>query len=98
MMGGSRGTRSDSSWGEACAERGDTERPGLARPVPFSLLLAWMVAGHAFFPAEDIGAHPPLCGTGHAMVLAAQAVPSAAQLPCVSEPPSGWRIGGAGNL
>ena len=54
-----------------------------------------MVAGDAFFPAENIGAHPPLCGTGHAMVLAAQAVPSAAQLPCVSELPSGWRVGGA---
>ena len=53
------------------------------------------MAGDAFFPAEDIGAHPPVCGTGHAMILAAQAVPSAAQVPCVSELPSGWRIGGA---
>jgi membrane-associated phospholipid phosphatase len=36
-----------------------------------------MVAGDAFFPTENIGAHPPLCGTGHAMILAARAVPSA---------------------
>jgi hypothetical protein len=54
-----------------------------------------MVAGAAFCPAEDIGAHPPLCGTGHAMILAAQAVPSTAQLHCVPELPSGWRVGGA---
>ena len=38
--------------------------------------------------------HAPLCGTGHAMILAAQAVPSAAQLPCIAALPSGWRIGG----
>jgi len=51
-------------------------RVALALAVPVSLLLTWMVAGDAFCPAEDIGAHPPLCGTGHAMILAAQAVPS----------------------
>ena len=76
-------------------QRWGPRRVALALAVPVSLLLAWAVAGDAFFPAEDIGAHPPVCGTGHAMILAAQAVPSAAQLPCVSELPSGWRIGGA---
>ena len=76
-------------------QRWGPRRVALALAVPVSLLLTWMVAGDAFFPAENIGAHPPLCGTGHAMILAAQAVPSAAQLPCVSELPSGWRIGGA---
>jgi hypothetical protein len=76
-------------------QRWGPRRVALALAVPVSLLLTWMVAGDAFFPAEDIGAHPPLCGTGHAMILAAQAVPSAAQVPCVAELPSGWRIGGA---
>jgi hypothetical protein len=51
--------------------------------------------GQAFFPAENVGAHPPDCGTGHSMILAAQAVPSAAALPCVAALPSGWSIGGA---
>jgi tRNA A-37 threonylcarbamoyl transferase component Bud32 len=39
-----------------------------------------------------LGAAPraPDCGTGHAMILAAQAVPSAAFLPCVAALPSGW--------
>ena len=76
-------------------QRWGPRRVALALAVPASLLLVWAVAGDAFLPAEDIGAHPPLCGTGHAMILAAQAVTSAAQLPCVSELPSGWRIGGA---
>ena len=39
-----------------------------------------------------LGAAPraPDCGTGHAMILAAQAVPSAAFLPCIAALPSGW--------
>ena len=32
----------------------------------------------------------PHCGPGHAMILAAQAVPSAAFLPCIAALPSGW--------
>ena len=34
-------------------------------------------------------------GTGHSMILSAQAVPSAAMLPCIAALPSGWSIGGA---
>ena len=49
----------------------------------------------AFSPADDLGAYAPRCGTGHSMILAAQAVPSAAKLPCVAALPSGWSIGGA---
>ena len=48
-----------------------------------------------FFPAGNIGAYPPQCGTGHTMILAAQAVPSAALVPCVASLPSGWQVGGA---
>jgi len=54
-----------------------------------------LVAGSAFRPAENIGAYPPLCDTGHATILAAQAVPSAALVPCVPGLPSGWHVGGA---
>jgi membrane-associated phospholipid phosphatase len=49
----------------------------------------------AFSPAGDLGAYAPSCGTGHSMILAAQAVPSAAKLPCIAALPSGWSIGGA---
>ena len=68
---------------------------GLAVALLVVTVIAATGGVEAFFPAEDIGAHPPLCGTGHAMILAAQAVPSAAQVPCVSALPSGWQVGGA---
>jgi hypothetical protein len=76
-------------------QRWGLRRVALALAVPAAIVVAVNVSGNAFFPAEDIGAHPPLCGTGHAMILAAQAVPSAAQLSCVPELPSGWRVDGA---
>jgi membrane-associated phospholipid phosphatase len=76
-------------------QRWSPRRIGLALAVPAAIVAAVLVAGNAFSPAGDIGAYPPLCGTGHATILAAQAVPSAALVPCVSELPSGWRVGGA---
>ena len=75
-------------------QRWSFRRVGLAAAVLGSTAVAVLVSYNSFFPAEDIGVHPPLCGTGHAMILAAQAVPSAAQLPCISALPSGWQIGG----
>ena len=51
---------------------------------------------NAFFPAaRNLGVYAPACGTGHSMILSAQAVPSAALLPCIAALPSGWSIGGA---
>ena len=41
------------------------------------------------------GVNAPRCGTGPAMVLSAQAVPSAAMLPCIAALPPGWSIAGA---
>jgi hypothetical protein len=41
-------------------------------------------------PANAPGVHAPDCGRGHTMILAAQAVPSAAFLPCIAALPSGW--------
>ena len=37
----------------------------------------------------------PVCGTGRAMQLMAQAVPTATRLPCVSSLPYGWGVGSA---
>jgi hypothetical protein len=45
-------------------------------------------------PASSPGVHAPDCGTGHTMILAAQAVPSAAFLPCVAALPPGWTADG----
>ncbi|MGZ6781028.1 MAG: hypothetical protein ACXVF1_00005, partial [Nocardioidaceae bacterium] len=63
--------------------------------LAFAMLAATAVAvnvgGQAFYPLQNPEALPPECGTGHTMVLAAQAVPSAAQVPCVAALPSGWQ-------
>jgi len=48
----------------------------------------------AFRPAVNMGTAAPVCGTGHSMILSAQAVPSAALLPCIAELPSGWTAAG----
>jgi tRNA A-37 threonylcarbamoyl transferase component Bud32 len=45
-------------------------------------------------PVRNLGAQAPECGTGHAMILAAEAVPSAALLPCIAALPSGWTAPG----
>jgi membrane-associated phospholipid phosphatase len=76
------------------------QRWGARRVLTAAALLAAAatavyISGHSFFPAQDLGAHPPACGTGHSMSLSAQAVPSAAILPCIAALPSGWSTGSA---
>ena len=46
-------------------------------------------------PSSNPSLHVPDCGTGHAMILAAQAVPSAAFLPCIAALPVGWTAANA---
>jgi hypothetical protein len=46
-------------------------------------------------PASNPAVHAPDCGMSHTMILAAQAVPSAAFLPCLAALPSGWTAAGA---
>jgi tRNA A-37 threonylcarbamoyl transferase component Bud32 len=75
-------------------QRWSARRVLLAAGMLAVTTVAIVGGGNAFFPAENIGAHPPDCGTGHSMILAAQAVPSAAALPCVAALPSGWQVGG----
>jgi hypothetical protein len=41
-------------------------------------------------PASNPSPRAPGCGTGHPIILAAQAVPSAAFLPCIAALPAGW--------
>jgi hypothetical protein len=49
----------------------------------------------AFVPGpSSLGTNPPRCGTSSTMILSAQAVPSAARLPCLTALPSGWHVGG----
>jgi tRNA A-37 threonylcarbamoyl transferase component Bud32 len=76
-------------------QRWSARRLGLAAGMLAVTAVTVIVGGKAFFPAENIGAYAPECGTGHSAILAAQAVPSAAVLPCVAALPPGWRAGGA---
>jgi hypothetical protein len=75
-------------------QRWSARRVFLAAGLLAVTTVAVLVGGNAFFPAENIGAHPPDCGTGPSMILAAQAVPSAAVLPCLAALPSGWQLDG----
>jgi tRNA A-37 threonylcarbamoyl transferase component Bud32 len=65
-----------------------------------AMLAITVVAGYgtvrAFIPGPaGLGADPPRCGTGAAVILSAQAVPSAALLPCINALPYGWHPDGA---
>jgi tRNA A-37 threonylcarbamoyl transferase component Bud32 len=76
-------------------QRWNIRRVALAAAALIIAAVAAVVGLKAFSPADDAGAYPPICGTGHSMILSAQAVPSSAMLPCVAALPSGWSIGGA---
>ena len=77
-------------------QRWSIRRVALAAAMLAVITAAVGETGNAFFPAaRNLGVHAPACGTGHSMILSAQAVPSAALLPCIAALPSGWSIGGA---
>jgi hypothetical protein len=76
-------------------QRWSIKRVGLAAVMLFILVVAVTEGVTVFFPVENLGASAPECGPGHAMILSAQAVPSAALLPCIDALPSGWRASGA---
>jgi hypothetical protein len=75
-------------------QRWSARRVVLAIAVVAVLLVAVDVSMNAFRPVGAIGAYPPVCGTGHSMILSAQAVPASARLPCIAALPSGWTVGG----
>jgi hypothetical protein len=76
-------------------QRWSVRRVSLAVAMFGGIALAVLVGIMAFKPAANAVVYPPLCDTGHSTVLAAQAVPSAALVPCISSPPAGWQVGGA---
>jgi serine/threonine protein kinase len=76
-------------------QRWSVRRVSLAFAMFGGIVLALAIGIQAFIPSANAGAYPPQCGTGHTMILAAQAVPSAALVPCISALPAGWQVGGA---
>jgi len=76
-------------------QRWSIKRVALAAAMLAITTVAAVAGVHAFFPAGNLGASAPRCGTGHSMLLSAQAVPSAAMLPCIAALPPGWSTRGA---
>jgi membrane-associated phospholipid phosphatase len=76
-------------------QRWSIRRVSLAAAALAITLLAAYIGVQTVTPVGNLGAAAPTCGTGHSMILNAQAVPSAAMLPCIAALPSGWSIGGA---
>jgi len=74
-------------------QRWSVRRVGLALAILAAAVIAVFVSATAFKPAGNPGAYAPTCGTGHSIILAAQAVPSAALVPCVAALPAGWQVG-----
>ena len=78
-------------------QRWGARRVIVAAAMLGAALLAADLAVDAFQPAVKTFTAAPFCGTGHAMILSAQAVPSSAMLPCIAALPSGWTVGGCRN-
>jgi len=76
-------------------QRWSIQRIALAAAVLAAAVLAVGIGWGTVGPVGNLGASAPRCGTGHSMILSAQAVPSAAMLPCIAALPPGWSIGGA---
>ncbi len=75
-------------------QRWSPRRVGGAAAMLAIVVVVTYVGYTLFTPVRNLGAQAPDCGTGHAMILAAQAVPSAALLPCIAALPSGWTAPG----
>ena len=73
-------------------QRWSFRRVGLALAIVAATVLAVAVSASAFKPPGNAGAMAPACRTGHSIILAAQAVPSAALVPCAATVPAGWSV------
>ena len=73
-------------------QRWSVRRVGLALAILAAAVIAVFVSATAFKPPGNIGAFAPECGTGHSIILSAQAVPSAALVPCLAALPAGWVV------
>jgi tRNA A-37 threonylcarbamoyl transferase component Bud32 len=76
-------------------QRWSVRRVGLAAAMLALFVVPAVLGLTLLLPASNPSVHAPDCGTGHTMILAAQAVPSAAFLPCIAALPSGWTSPGA---
>jgi serine/threonine protein kinase len=77
-------------------QRWSVKRVALAAAMLAIITVAVFETGDVFFPAaRNLGARAPACGTGHSMILSAQASPSAACCPASPRSRRAGSIGGA---
>jgi hypothetical protein len=72
-------------------QRWSFRRVGLIVVSLLGLFLVGLTGVGLLFPTRGT-VTTPMCGTGQAMQLMAQAVPSAARLPCIAALPVGWDV------
>ena len=75
-------------------QRWSVRRVALIAATILVLFLSLLTGVALLFPSRGT-VTTPTCGTGRAMQLMAQAVPSATKLPCVADLPVGWSVGNA---
>lgn len=75
-------------------QRWSVRRVLMAAGLVLGGLLAVMATAGMFTPAELAVSSRPDCGTNDLMVLMAQAVPSATEVPCITSMPAGWELSG----
>ena len=75
-------------------QRWGIRRVALAAVTVLLTLFALSNVYSMFTPVDIRVDKAPSCGTGDVMILMAQSVPTARQIPCVSSLPAGWSIGG----
>ena len=80
-------------------QRWSVRRVGLALGILAATVIVVFISATAFKPTGNaVGAFAPTCGTGHSIILAAQAVPSAALVPCAGAMPAGWSVHDGGDI
>jgi tRNA A-37 threonylcarbamoyl transferase component Bud32 len=77
-------------------QRWSVRRVALGLGVLVVFLLAFGIAKDLLTSVDDISiSKPPECGTDNTLIVMAQAVPSASQVPCIAALPAGWTFGEA---
>ena len=71
-------------------QRWSARRVGLAVVMLAIFAVPTVLGFGLLLPASNPGVQAPHCGMRHPMILAAQAVPSAAFLPCIAQLPPRW--------
>ena len=76
-------------------QRWSVKRLALAASIVLAAVVLAPPTARLLRPTYDIDPNgTPNCGTSSLMILMAQAVPSAAFVPCIAAMPAGWHLGG----